>query len=91
MGPSVFARTASPSFLNIQHLHLALNEIFTIESDLRIPLNIIKMSAHDNYQTPFASRYASSGEYPAIPAPDRLISDCLTLAILETQVLILGP
>jgi hypothetical protein len=48
------------------------------------------MSAHDNYQTPLASRYASSGEYPAIPAPHRLISDCLTLAILETQVLILG-
>ena len=45
------------------------------------------MSAHDNYQTPLASRYASSGEYPAIAAPHRLISDCSTLAILETQVL----
>ena len=45
------------------------------------------MSAHDNYQTPLASRYASSGEYPAIPAPHRLISDCLTLAVLEAQVL----
>lgn len=48
------------------------------------------MSAHDNYQTPLASRYASSGEYPAIPAPHRLISDCLTWAIIEIQVLILA-
>jgi hypothetical protein len=72
-----------PIFLEHPTSTSCFAQIPTIKSDLRIPLNTIKMSAHDNYQTPLASRYASSGEYPAIPAPHRLISDCLTLAIFE--------
>jgi adenylosuccinate lyase len=47
------------------------------------------MSAHDNYQTPLASRYASSGECPAIPAPCCLILDRLLLALVKGEVLTL--
>jgi hypothetical protein len=62
--------------------------ICTITSNLWIPLEFVKMSAHDNYQTPLASRYASSGECPAIPAPRCLILDRLLLALVQGEVLI---
>jgi len=43
------------------------------------------MSAHDNYQTPLASRYASSGLYPSKNAPHLPIHHCVLLTYFRDR------